>query len=149
MKLFNQFNSCPLNNGEIILKLIKENLIKSAHDVSSGGLILTLAEMSMNKDIGIILEKPKQIKNLFEFFYGEDQGRYVIEVAKSDIDKVNKYLKDANIFSEIVGTTQKEYFELAGELKISLNDLYKINNKWYTERNGKVVHDPREVVWED
>ena len=34
------------NNGEIILKLINSNLISSVHDISAGGIILALAEMS-------------------------------------------------------------------------------------------------------
>ena len=120
------------NNGEMVLKLIQDNLISSAHDVSSGGLILTIFEMTMNhNNIGVSLEKPKKLKNLFEYFYGEDQGRYILEVEKKNIDKVNKYLQEANIYNEIVGSTQKNYFEIQGVLKLSLNDLYKINNQWY------------------
>ena len=34
------------NNGESLLKLIDQNLILSAHDVSNGGLIIALSEMS-------------------------------------------------------------------------------------------------------
>ena len=39
--------------------------------------------------------------------------------------------KDDNIFHEIVGFTQKDNFELSGELKISIKDLFNANNKWY------------------
>mgnify|MGYP003324573231 CR=1 FL=1 len=33
------------NNGIMVKKLISEKLLKSVHDVSSGGMLLTLAEM--------------------------------------------------------------------------------------------------------
>ena len=35
------------NNGENVLKLIQNNQILSSHDVSNGGLIVALSEMSM------------------------------------------------------------------------------------------------------
>ena len=119
------------NNGEFVLKLIKENLVRSVHDVSAGGLIIALSEMCINSNLGIKIEKPKKLNNLFEYFYGEDQGRYLIEVEKNDLKKVEKLFKENNIFQEIVGITQKNDFELPGELKINIKDLFNINNKWY------------------
>ncbi len=119
------------NNGEFILKIIKENIVNSVHDVSSGGLIVALAEMCLGSELGIKIEKPRKLKNLFEYFYGEDQGRYLIEVDKSNQKKIEKLSKDNNIFQEIVGFTQKDNFELVGEMKINIKDLYNMNNKWY------------------
>ena len=40
------------NNGESLLKLIENNLVLSSHDVSNGGLITALAEMSIASDYG-------------------------------------------------------------------------------------------------
>ena len=119
------------NNGEFILKLIKENLVNSVHDISSGGLIIALSEMCLGTNYGIKIEKPKKLKNLFEYFYGEDQGRYLIEIEKDNLKKIQKLFEDNNVFQESVGITQKNYFELPGELKISIKDLFNINNKWY------------------
>ncbi len=119
------------NNGDTVLKLINEKLILSAHDISSGGAIVALAEMSMMSNYGIKIEKPKKLTNLFEYFFGEDQGRYLVEVEKSNLEKVLKTLKDNNIFNEIIGVTQKNNFELVGEFKININDLNNANNRWY------------------
>ena len=41
-------------------------------------------------------------------------------------------LKKHNIFNEIIGTTQKDLFELDKEVKININELCKINNQWYS-----------------
>ena len=119
------------NNGEFVLQLIKSNLVKSVHDISSGGLIVALAEMCIGSNYGIKIEKPKRPNNLFKYFYGEDQGRYLIEVEKNNLQKIEKLFKNNNIFREIVGITQKDNFELPGELKINIKDLFNINNKWY------------------
>ncbi len=119
------------NNGDIVLKLINEKLLLSVHDVSSGGLLITLSEMSMKTNFGCLIKKPKSLTNHLKFFFGEDQGRYVIEVEQKNIKEVENLLKKNNIFFEIIGNTQKNFFEISGEMKIHIKELSKINNKWY------------------
>ena len=119
------------NNGEIILKLINNGLIKSVHDVSSGGLLVALSEMSIGTDFGIKIQKPKKLTNLTGYFFGEDQGRYVIEIDPSNLDKVVKLLNENNIYHDNLGVTQKEFFEIEDEMKISNKELFKVNNHWY------------------
>ena len=51
------------NNGDIVLKLIEKGLVNTVHDISSGGLILALSEMSIASEIGVKIDKPK-IKKL-------------------------------------------------------------------------------------
>ncbi len=126
------------NNGKIILELINKDFLNSVHDISTGGIILALAEMSLSSQIGIKINKPKKLSNLFEYFFGEDQSRYLIEVDKNNIIKIEKILKDNNIFFENIGVTQKDYFELDKELKIGVKELYEINNKWYNNFNGLI-----------
>ena len=69
--------------------------------------------------------------NLFKYFFGEDQARYIIEIDRNNLSAVEKILKESNIYYENIGFTQKEYFEIENELKIRNKDLFKINNQWY------------------
>ncbi len=119
------------NNGESLLKLIDKNMILSAHDVSSGGLITALSEMALTSNYGARIHKPKNLTNLFNYFFGEDQARYIIEIEENNLSKVKKSLIDNGVFFENIGFTQKGYLEIDGELKISTKDLFKINNEWY------------------
>ena len=119
------------NNGESVLKLIEKGLISSAHDISNGGLILALAEMTLNSGLGIKIEKPKKLSNLTEYYFGEDQGRYIVEIEKKNLENLKKILKENNTHNEVVGTIQKEFFEIQGEMKINIKDLYTTNSKWY------------------
>ena len=119
------------NNGESVLEIIKKDLAESVHDISSGGLLIALAEMSMGSDYGVKINKPKKLTNLFKYFFGEDQSRYVLEINKENMKKVEEILKNNNIFYENIGLTQKDYFEIEKEMKISVKELYKINNQWY------------------
>ncbi len=119
------------NNGESLLKLIDMNLILSAHDISNGGLITAVSEMSLASKFGAKINKPKKLNNIFEYFFGEDQARYIIEIEPYNLIKVDKHLKNSNIYYENIGITQNKYFEIENELKIDVKDLFKINNEWY------------------
>ncbi len=119
------------NNGEGVLRLIENNLILSSHDVSSGGLITALSEMVLGSKIGAKIFKPKKLTNLLKYFFGEDQARYVIEIESNNHSKVEKILKEINIYYENIGHTQLDYLEIEDELKISTKDLFEKNNEWY------------------
>ena len=119
------------NNGEAILELFDKNLLNSVHDISAGGLIVALAEMVIPSNYGIKISKPKYLTNSLEYFFGEDQGRYIVEIDKNNMEKVEKILKKNDIFYENIGLTQKSNFEIQDEIKIKIEDLKMINNKWY------------------
>ena len=119
------------NNGEIVLKLISEDLINSVHDISNGGLLVALSEMSLGSNLGVKIEKTSKLRNLSEYFFGEDQGRYILEVDENKLKKIEKILQANNIYYENIGKTQNNFFEIEGEMKIDINDLFKINNQWY------------------
>ena len=119
------------NNGETLLKLIDKKLVLSSHDVSNGGLITALSEMAIGSEFGAKIFMPKKLANLFEYFFGEDQARYILEIEENNMKKTKSILKENNVYFEIIGFTQNEFFEIEKELKISINDLFKINNQWY------------------
>ena len=81
------------NNGETILKLLEKNLLFSVHDVSAGGMLLSLAEMSLSSNLGLKIERPKELSNIMEYYFGEDQGRYLIEIEKKIQMSYKKFLK--------------------------------------------------------
>ncbi len=119
------------NNGENVLNLINKNLIESAHDISNGGLITALSEMTFGSNYGVKIEKPKKLGNINQYFFGEDQGRYILEINPKNLEKVKIHFSNNNIYFEHLGYTQEKYFEIDGEMKIDIKDLFKINNQWY------------------
>ncbi|MDP5169075.1 MAG: AIR synthase-related protein, partial [Bacteroidia bacterium] len=65
-----------------VLSLIQSGLIRSAHDVSDGGLIVNLLESSFVNGLGFSLQTPKSIRK-DAFLYGESGGRVVVTVSPS------------------------------------------------------------------
>ena len=115
----------------MIQKLISKKLLNSVHDISSGGLLLGIAEMCIFGDIGAKIKKPKDRINPHEYFFGEDQSRYIVEVNQKNKDEVCKILEKNSVYYEIIGSTKKEGLELEKEFDVKLSDLYKINSFWF------------------
>ncbi len=124
------------NNGLAVLKLIKENFVLSAHDISTGGILVSLAEMSISSGLGLKINRPKKLVNSYEYFFGEDQGRYLIEISKNNLRKTEKILKESNIFFETVAEVQNDTFEIEKMLSLKTKDLHNYNDQWYNEYNA-------------
>jgi len=74
-------------------ELISKKIIQSAHDISEGGLFVTLCESGFNRELGFsIITKDNLRKDAFLF--GESQGRVVVSVAMGDIKKFETILGD-------------------------------------------------------
>ena len=124
------------NNGLAVLKLIKDNFVLSAHDISSGGILVSLAEMSIASGLGLKIYKPKKLTNSFEYFFGEDQGRYLIEISKNNLKKIGIFLKKNNVFFEIIAKVQNDTFEVEETFNLETKDLLNYNNQWYSKYNA-------------
>ena len=121
------------NNGETLLKLIESNLIKSAHDVSLGGIITAVAKMCIKGKKGINLNKPKYLINEMEYFYGEDQGRYIIEIDKKDLKKVKDILNKNAVHFDEIGTISENHLYIDDKTKVTIDELTSSNTKWLTD----------------
>ena len=118
------------NNGETILKLIEEGLIKSAHDVSLGGIITAVSKMAIKGKKGFKLNKLKVLINKFDYYFGEDQGRYIIEIEPKNLSKVQKILKDNSVHYDEIGLVTEKDIILDKEPIIHIDDLIKSNTNW-------------------
>ena len=66
-------------------KMISHNLIESAHDVSEGGLFVTLMESCFNRNLGINVSHDAAKENIRKdaYWFGEAQSRVVISISKA------------------------------------------------------------------
>ncbi len=119
------------NNGLSVLNLISKKLVKSVHDVSSGGILVALSEMCITSNIGATISLPRNNITLHEYLFGEDQSRYIIEVNDKNIEEVCKILKNNSIYFEKIGRTQQDYLEVKNEFKASLNELGELHKYWF------------------
>ena len=71
--------------GELIRKLIDEGLVTACHDVADGGLLVAAAEMALGAGRGLNLHTPVKARKA-AFWFGEDQGRYLVATAPAAAD---------------------------------------------------------------
>jgi phosphoribosylformylglycinamidine (FGAM) synthase-like enzyme len=86
-----------------VLSLIKQDLIKSVHDCSKGGLSIALSEISIFGNIGcdIDIGKLPSEKNLNteELLFSETHSRYLLVISQKNLNKVKHILsKKKNSF---------------------------------------------------
>ena len=96
---------------QIIGQLIKNKLIRSAHDVSDGGLFITLLESSMPNDLGFDITTDSDIRK-DAFLFGEAQGRVVISVNEEQETKFIDTLAQSTVPFTLLGHITK------GEMRI-------------------------------
>jgi len=125
------------NNGETILKLIDKKFIKAAHDVSLGGIITALSKMCIKGKKGAILKKPNYLINQFEYLFGEDQGRYIIEIDKNNLQNVITILSDNTVHFDELGIVNGDNLIIDDKSKVSIDDLIKSHTTWLTNYMDK------------
>jgi len=125
------------NNGETILSLIEKNYVKSAHDVSLGGIMIAVAKMCIKGKKGIKLKKPNYLINQFEYFFGEDQGRYIIEIEKENFDKIKEILNKSSIHYDMLGILTESDIFIDSKSKVTIDELISSNTNWLTSYMSK------------
>ena len=118
------------NNGECLLNLIKKGYIQSAHDVSLGGLLTAVSKMCIKGNKGIKLEKTKKLMSDNEYFFSEDQSRYIVEIDQKDLKEVSKILDKNSIHHEKLGVIIEKNMIINEKTKVTIDELKSYNTNW-------------------
>jgi phosphoribosylformylglycinamidine synthase II len=70
-----------------VAELINRRLIRSAHDVSEGGLFVTLAESAFPRELGFDVIAGNAAIRKDAYWFGEAQSRVVVSVAASKVEE--------------------------------------------------------------
>ena len=76
-----------------LAELISGQFIRSAHDVSEGGLFATLCESGFNRDLGFSIQTKSTIRK-DAFLFGEGQGRVAVTVELDRVKDFENFMKD-------------------------------------------------------
>jgi phosphoribosylformylglycinamidine synthase len=132
----------------LIVKLIRDGLVESAHDCSEGGLAITLAEctfdtggLGVSVDVAPALDASPLAINATLF--GESASRIVISAASRHLDAVLDAARDA-------GVPAREIGRVGGDsIRLSVNGLVAVETKvtaaeqaWATAIENKMRREP-------
>ncbi len=118
-----------LNVHRLTLAAIRRGLVKSAHDVSDGGLAVCLAESCIAGRIGASIELPDGIEassntRLDALLFGETQSRVVLSCARENLQRLQEMARIAGVPLHFLGTVGGEKFQMADNRIEALTPLF-------------------------
>jgi len=120
-------------NSEFVRSLIEQGSIASCHDISDGGLLVALFEMS-TKNLGCKIDI-SAIKNLDEnqILFAEDQSRYVIALDSGMVSEVRKKAEKNNVAFTKIGEVIQEKIVIENS-SVSLEELIRLNQSLFEKK---------------
>ena len=125
---------------EAIKGIIQGRMIRSAHDVSDGGLYITLVESAFLRNLGFDITSPAEIRK-DAFLFGEAQSRVVVTVNQAMETEFIDYMMEQDLHFSALGHVTK------GELRVDDVSFGFINDvkKAYLTTLEKILDDQ----WEE
>jgi phosphoribosylformylglycinamidine (FGAM) synthase-like enzyme len=99
----------------LIEELIHDRLIDSAHDISEGGLFVTLTEAGFNRNLGYSITSNKTVRK-DAWLFGEAQSRVVVSMDSERGEAIEARLNASGVAFEKLGTVT------GGEISIDNED---------------------------
>jgi phosphoribosylformylglycinamidine synthase II len=115
--------------GDFVRAQIAKGLVRACHDVSDGGLLVAVAEMAMAGGTGARLSAhPRDIPG-HAFWFGEDQGRYVLAVPEAGL--VIRAADAINLPAVRIGTSGGRDLTLPDGATISVAALREAHTRFF------------------
>jgi len=92
---------------ELVRKLIWEGLLKSAHDISEGGLAVALAECALCGERGVEVDLTTSLRPDAALF-SESQARAVVSLSPQNLEAVLKLAQDYEVPAAVLGNVGGE-----------------------------------------
>ncbi|MEK6747264.1 MAG: phosphoribosylformylglycinamidine synthase subunit PurL [Pseudomonadota bacterium] len=110
-------------NGDFVRSLIQNGKLTACHDISDGGLLVAIAEMTYRNGVGADITANGDAG----FWFGEDQARYIITAKNSA--EILKSAKSYDIPATVIGKTKTGELNVAGN-SIKISELKSANESW-------------------
>jgi phosphoribosylformylglycinamidine synthase subunit PurL len=117
-----EYSPCPhfdleeeYNLQQAVSSLIKEKLIASAHDVSEGGLFVTLLESAFTNNLGFSASQNDMNIRNDAYWFGEAQSRVLVSVVAAKETKMSEILQAKNIPFSKIGKVSTSYIKIGEE----------------------------------
>ena len=110
-----------------VKNLIDQGWVNAVHDVSDGGLFVTLAESAMAGSTGFTIEAPTELRK-DAFLFGEAQSRVVVSLNTEHQREMEQHLATTNVPYLLLGSVTSDGFvvdDVEWMLRHEANTLYQ------------------------
>ena len=116
-------------HGDFVRALIRSRRVTACHDISDGGLFVTLAEMALAGRRGADLTSGGRLDHVALF--AEDQARYVITCRPGDAGRIIAEGRAESIGVSRLGVVRAESLIVGTSASISLDELKDVHEAWF------------------
>ena len=131
-------------NMNTVLKVIGNQLLKSAHDCSKGGLAVAVSELCMTNLIGcnISLENvPGEKLDVDRILFSESHSRYLLVLDKKNLKKLEIILKKNKVSFKLLGQFTGDKIQFTKGTKSIINLRVDMAQKtWINSLKDLVLH---------
>ncbi|TMC42688.1 MAG: phosphoribosylformylglycinamidine synthase subunit PurL [Chloroflexi bacterium] len=106
-----------------MLDSIGRGVLRCAHDVSDGGLLIALAESALYGGLGLRCPGIVGPISREAFYFGESQGRIVVSVAPRRVPELQKLMAKHHVPLHAIGVVGGEEFQIGSDIRVSLDTL--------------------------
>ena len=124
--------------GNLVRSLIRADKVRAVHDVSDGGLLVAVAEMALAGELGVHLFPYEGKLPTHAAWFGEDQGRYVVEASPELAEEIIERARLLALPARVVGTVGGDALSLRNERALAVADLRTAHESWFPQYMGKV-----------
>jgi len=117
-------------NGDFVRELITDRAVNAVHDLSDGGLLVAIAEMAMAGGLGADLEPAPEDRASHAYWFGEDQGRYILTVKQASATALITRAATAGVPIRRIGRVGGGSISLPGEPPVPVEALKKHFEGW-------------------
>ncbi len=142
-----QFSPAPYFNldeefrlQQTIKELIQNHLIDSAHDISEGGLFISLLESAIVNQLGFEIETDHSIRK-DAYLFGEGQSRVVVSTSSEKAFVIENICKEFGVPVNVLGSVHAGSIIIDGELYGSTLEFKEL----YENAIGKFMEQEVEV----
>ena len=100
---------------QLVAQLIKEHTIQSAHDISEGGLIVTLLESAYSNNKGFEVSSNNSALRKDAYWLGESQSRVVVSCEAASLSAIEAAAAKAGIPATVIGKVTNGAVKVEGE----------------------------------
>lgn len=122
-------------NGHFVRFIAEKQWANACHDLSDGGLAISLAELCIYSGYGIVLNNFTGRAD--QYLFAEDQARYLLSVPHKYIDDFINAANHYQIEYHDIGHVEGQDLYLANHIKISIKSLKDAFEGWFARYMSK------------
>ncbi len=111
---------------QTVLNLIHSKTVNSAHDVSDGGMSVTLAEMAIHSGLGADVSLEKMGGDIHELLFSEAQSGIVVTVPKENVSELENAMNESGVPFHVLGTVSGDSLTINQSVNLPVSNLSEV-----------------------